>query len=183
MQLLIDADAYLCLRKWGLLQLLLRMAGKVTIVLAGYVAHHELNDIQSELEEHQKSGTISVQDVKARTQAYRHFRELQNKGADKGEAESIAWANGLPKASRPLFVSQDVHARRLARENGLEAVDMFDLAIHLHAFGLVEKSEVQSLLASWDDNPHLACQPSDFAKFDETWSRHLSARRQRARAR
>jgi len=182
-QLLIDADAYLCLRKWGLLKVLLRMPGEVSIVLAGYVAHHELNDLQSELGEFQESGAVLVQDVKARTPAYRLFRELQNKGADKGEAESIAWANGLPKGSRPLFVSQDVHARQLARGNGLEAVDMFDLAIHLHEFGLVEKSEVQSLLASWDDNPHLACQPSDFIKFDETWSRHLSARRQRARVR
>jgi len=157
------------------------MPGDVSIVLAGYVAYHELNDLQGELRELQTSGAVIVHDVKARTPAYRLFRELQNEGADKGEAESIAWANGLTKGTRPLFVSQDIHARRLARKNGLETVDMFDMAVHLCDSGLVAKSEVKSLLASWDDNPHLACQPSDFSRFDETWSKHLSARRQRMR--
>jgi len=178
--LLIDADAFLCLREWRFLELLRCLTARVSLVLTGYVARHELKDVQNELTELQNCNLLTVQDVKARTPAFLRFRQFQKDGADKGEAESIAWAVGLPSdTAKPVFVSQDRRARELATRNRLDAVDMFDLLILLNEHGLIEKGEVESRLASWDDDSHLACQPGDFTKFEATWEKHLTSRRMR----
>lgn len=180
MVFLIDADAFLCLRKWDFLTLLCHLHGRIALAMTGYVARHELKDVYDEVASLEKGGLLVVHEIKVRTPGYGRFKKLLKKGADKGEAESVAWAQELPSGSeKPIFVSQDVRARKLAEHCGLDAVDMFDLMVQLHELGFVQKCDVQSRLASWDDYSHLACQPRGFTKFDDTWHKHVASRRMR----
>ena len=180
MVLLIDTDAFLCLRKWDFLILLRHLQGEVALAMTGYVARHELKDVQDEVASLEECGLLVVHDIKVRTPGYVRFKKLLKKGADKGEAESVAWAQELPSGNpKPVFVSQDGRARRMAKHCGLEAVDMFGIMVQLHELDLVAKCDVQARLASWDDNSHLACQPKDFTRFDDTWQKRVTSRQMR----
>ena len=150
MRLLLDADATLALRKLSLWKLLL--ASSAELHITGYVAQHELSSVwSSELEPLVLAGRIVRHDVKAKTPEYAKWRELQRAGADKGEAEAIAWASALAKTSRPTFVTADHGAAKHARREGVEAFDLGELAAELIVSEVVLPSEVRAKIAVWDD--------------------------------
>ena len=159
MRLLLDADAVLAMSKLSLWELLL--AAEVELFLTGYVACHELSTLWSaRLEPLVHSGRIRVEDVIAKTPAYSRRRELQKAGADKGEAEAVAWATGIPLEKRPTFVSCDARARELAASVGVEAIDLGDLAALLIVEERATETEVTAKIATWDDTKQQQGRPA-----------------------
>jgi len=167
-RLLLDADAFLCLRSNSLLDLLL--AAKVPLVMTGYVARHELASLQASIQEMERRSSLKVEDVRAKTPEFIRYRQFLREGAHKGEAESVAWAvEKTTRDTRPVFVSLDGGARKLAASNGMVSLDVFDLMVLAVREGLCTAEEVRTRLAAWDDDPHGFCRPPDFTSFDETW--------------
>ena len=151
MRLLLDADATLALSRLSLWELLLTT--DVDLLLTGYIAKHELSSMWSaKLESLVAEGRVALHEVRVKTPAYAKWRELQRAGADKGEAEAIAWAVCEPKATRPWFVSADHRARKLAANERLEAFDLGDLAARLILAGALPEAAVIAKIAVWDDN-------------------------------
>ncbi len=91
--------------------------------------------------------------------------------ADKGEAESIAWATTNCPKKIDVFVSNDKQARRLAAQRKFRAVDVFDMAVLLVHHEEVSLDDVRAKLVVWDDLANAFCRPRDYTTFDETWSR------------
>lgn len=172
MRVLIDADAFICLRKWDLLALLVR-SSHVELHQGGFAAYHELNRIHSEIEELESSGSLEIHSIKARTSAYSVYREIVKGGADRGEAEAVAWAVDSKKTRDMVFVSLDVRARRLASSRGMVTCDVFDLMVSLSVQGHCSTDEVRKRLVDWDDIRKGFCRPGHYTTFDETWGRRL----------
>ena len=168
-RLLLDADACLCLRKISLLSALAEHP-LIELISTRYVARRELNSIQAEIHDLEKQGLMVVEEIQARTPAWRKFVDFYKSGVDKGEAELIAWATIQPQADQPFFVSLDKKARWFALKQKVGAGDVMDLAVLL----VKEKALEKSVLAA-----HLSlcatircqhgCPSADFKTFDQAF--------------
>lgn len=175
MRLLLDADAFLCLRKLSVLDLL-RGSEEVDLIATEFIARHELSPLQADVKALEKEGRLRVEAVTVRTPAHQTFRQLRKEGVDKGEAEAIAWAMCLAPDRRPLFVSNDAAARRCAERNGVPVVDVMGLAVEIVEGGVLSLAEVRERLAPWEDSRQSFGRPGDFSTFDETYRRRAEAR-------
>lgn len=174
---LIDADAFLHLRKLGLLDLYFAGPGVLPVILAGRVAEYELSSIAQFVTGLRAAGRVEVEHVRAASEAMQRFKALRQQGADRGEAEAIAWAMGLPVAERPLFISVDRKARQFADQNGVPAADLMDLMVDWVERGLVRREDVEQALLPWEDKTRQLGRPADYTTFDETYRRRLEHRR------
>lgn len=168
---LIDADAFLCMRQVSLLSLI-AVTGE-TLLMTEFIARHELSSLAGELSHLESASRIEVHSVKGRTPEHAHFRRLRGDGADKGEAEAIAWA----VAHRPdvVFITHDRGARKHAMANGLAVDDVLGLAVRLVAAARLESAAAQERFARWDDEHNAFGRPSDFTTLAETWTRRTAA--------
>ncbi len=104
--LLLDTDAFLCLRKLGVLALVCSARGRNDpLLLTGYVARTELSSIATERSAMEASGCLRVHDVVARTPAAERWKRFRRERIHKGEAEAIAFALDSDRDTRPVFVS------------------------------------------------------------------------------
>jgi predicted nucleic acid-binding protein len=173
---LLDADAFICLRKWSLLEVFQRVPG-LSFVMTEYVARHELSSLQQSLSTLEESGKLRIEAVAIRTPAFKRYKALLVAGADRGEAESIAWACTVAQEERPVFVSLDALARRHARGAGLPVQDVMGLAVVVVEAGLVALEAVQPRLEVWEDSKQAFGRPRDFTTFEETWHRRVATLR------
>lgn len=158
---LIDADAFNHLRSLGFTSRF--SAAGVKILITEYVARKELYQLSADIQSLESSGALTVMPVSARDEA---FKRLRQDGADKGDAESIAWALSLPRSERPMFVSCDKGARKYAEKNGVPCGDILDLLISFIDHGVMREEDVRDLLLPWDDKRQQRGRPADFSSFD-----------------
>lgn len=143
------------------------------IVITEYVARHELSSIDREIRDLEGVQVLRVEPVLRRNA---DFRRLLAGGADKGEAEAIAWALAVPRGDRPLFVSLDDGARGHARDNAVPAGDIMDWLIDLIEAFVLTYSEAEQYTAPWLDQRQQRGRPRDFTTFAETFARRRGAR-------
>jgi predicted nucleic acid-binding protein len=152
--------------------------GRLSLHLTEHIARKELNMLAREVEALEKNGTVRVEPVPIRSEAGRLARTLKNsprEGLHVGEAEAIAWAVGVPAASRPLFVSNDRRAREGALRPSVPAGDRMDLIGELIDAGLLHEKDAAEKVAVWSDKGQDLCRPRDFT----TFAALLERRRQR----
>jgi hypothetical protein len=176
--LLIDADAFLCVRKLNLLPAMCaaRPGGK-PVTIGEYVARRELSGLASELKELERVGSVVVVAIERRGPSGARFKNLKNAGMDAGEAEALAWALDLPPAERPMFVSLDVAARGAAVRHGVVSGDVMDLVVELVEAGIVVRADAEAALVVWEDRRNQFGRPPDFTTFDATYQARLRRRR------
>jgi predicted nucleic acid-binding protein len=175
-KVIIDADAFLVLRRLGLLRVLLE-APHVEGLMLQRAARYELSDIQSEVQELEGAGLLRVEALKAGTAQFQRYKSLTGRGVDKGEAEAIAWAGSLGEPA--LFVTQDKRARTEAAAGGvvaIEAVDVVALTLHEQ---LVEEQTLREACGGWDDRRNAFGRPKDWSGFDGTMAQRIGALRTR----
>jgi predicted nucleic acid-binding protein len=173
----LDADAFLCLRALGLLEPVLRSpsAPKPTVVLLGYVANNELHDVTDLVRALEDTGALSIERVLARSPESRAVRHLrQRHRIHKGEAEAIAWLISRPEERIP-FVSCDGGARRAAVKEKLQAWTVVDLACCWVELGLASSELCDNAFQAWVDDPHAPWRTPGFT----TFAAELSKRRPR----
>jgi hypothetical protein len=164
--LLIDSDAFLCVRGLSLLTMLV---GRSTpFSMADYARRHELSSIDLELSALEARHVLTVRVVLARTPEHATFRRLTKTGTHKGEAEAIAWA--ISNAPDAVFVSHDAGARRTAAAERIFAVDVLGLAVLLVANHGFPEVEVREKLAPWEDNRHSFGCPNDWKGIQQSWA-------------
>lgn len=164
---LLDADAFRCLRELGLLEPGLRAAApRGRTHLVQFVARHELSLVSQTVEALEKNGLIVIESVLAGSEAGRLFRKLMKEGHDKGESESIAWASGVPQEDRPVFVTADRGATRLARDNRVPVTDVFGLVLAWVELAGLDRQLVADALTSWDQPHSGRCGPKGWAGFE-----------------
>ncbi len=169
MHALLDADAFIFLHSTSLLTAVGAIpAASLPLSATGYVAGHELSRLQEKVEGLIRQGRLRVHEVVARTPQYARFRDLNRNGADKGEAEAIAWAEA---AGDPdiVFVSLDENARRLAKASGISACDVFDFVVRLVLEGLMTENVARDKLVEWEDKKKGFGRPKGYATFDEAF--------------
>lgn len=162
---ILDSDAFLCVRKLSILETICRTGGR-RYVLMEYAARHELNSVSSQIDDLVARSGFTLARVVVRTEAYTAFRDLQRGGVDKGEAEAIAWA--MHHDPTAIFVSNDVAARRLAHARKLRAEDVLGLAVLLVQDGAAE-DEVLNKLRVWEDPGQQLCKPRGFVSLEIAW--------------
>jgi len=173
---LIDSDAWLALRRLSVLEL---MIGAETLprplLMCEYAARHELSSVSDELSVIEQQTHLHICGVheKAKKQ---QIRSLIKEGTDKGEAEAVVWSLAQDKDCRPCFVSIDRRARRLAREKGLTAGDVFDLIVDLLEGHVLDVARVQLKLLVWEDRRQQLGRPSDFTNFREMLQKRRRSR-------
>jgi len=168
---LIEADAFLGLRKLSLLKLI--EEAEIVVTLTEFVARHELSTVSNVIDDLERKDLLSVHAVRSGTPERRRFNDLKRR-ADKGEAEAIAWALGQDE--KPVFVSHDVRARALASEVGLTAFDVLDLAVELVESGQLQIADVQAKLMVWETEDQSFCRPKDFRILAEAWANRVRRR-------
>lgn len=177
---LLDADAFICIRAMSFLRLL-RAApvDQTPMFMTEYVAHHELSVVRSDVDEIANEHRLQIQSVSRRKQddEGQRFRLYRSEGMDKGESESLAWAIGLNAADRPLFISNDGGAIAGFGHHGVPAGRVIDLIVEAVESGAVDRDAARTVAsAAWDDRPDNQCRPSDYTDFDETYARRLANR-------
>jgi hypothetical protein len=175
----LDADAFLALRRLGLLEPVLQgLASHTKIVLTGFVAGHELSAVQSVVADLQSGGVLTVAQVLKGTQAYRTYRDFRAKMArrdhdmrcvDIGEAESVAW--GLQQSPTPVFVSCDTGAREFARRQRLRTTDVLGIGMAAVRLEVLSRDELSDLLSMWDSPAQFVCRPAGYTTFNEFFAR------------
>lgn len=162
MRLLLDADATIALRKLSLWTLIL--ASEVELVMTEHIARHELSSLSQELTELETRRRIEVHRILTKpvdNEANVLRKELHRAGADKGEAEAIAWAATLG-GEKPIFVSVDARARVYASEQNLDAADLGDLAALLILERVLDQEDVEDKVRVWDDSTQQQGRPKDW---------------------
>lgn len=171
-----DADAFRCLHGLKLLEAAVgALASCTAIVVTEYVARHELNLLSSVVEGFERRGLLSIQKVLKGTPAAQRYRQFQRE-ADKGEAESIAWALDEPRASRPLFVTRDRGARTLAERQSVPVTDVMGIVVEACELGGLDRRIASEALAVWDDPEQELCRPARYAGFAATYAERLEQR-------
>lgn len=178
---LIDSDAFNAMRSLGLLpELCARLPADQPLLMLGYPANVELNPLQREIAALKASGKLVVHDVVKKSLAGERMKKLIRLGADKGEAEAIAWAvETFERPERPIFVSVDVNARKHAVNNQLVAVDLMGAIVEWVEEGLLERARAEALTVVWDDRAQERGRPSDYVTFEHTYAHRLEARKRR----
>lgn len=174
---LFDSDAFRCLHGLRLLDVVCTaLVRRTSIVLADYVAHHELNLLQRDVERLERAGTLRIERLLKGTEAVKRYREFQRQPArggrppDKGEAEAIAWALDTPPYSRALFVTRDDGARRFANEQGVPVTDVMGIVVEACIACELDRSVAAQALSVWDDRGQQLCRPADYAGFEGTFA-------------
>lgn len=143
----------------------------MTWLMTERVAHWELSSIRSEIDEFKATGRLSIKSVPARgSPASQKYWRFVKDGYDKGEAEAVAWASELPVSDRPLFISNDVRARELARRNRVPVGDVMDLTVAAIQSGALAKERATEILEVWQDKRQSLCRPVDYTTFEETFT-------------
>lgn len=179
-QLLIDADAWLCLRSLGWIERLLAHPD-LRVLMAERTFKMELNDLRRELDAAQAAGALEVVQVLKKTPAHERYRLwTRDSRLDRGEAEAVAWASTrTPEASASLmlvFTTNDKGAQKLAHDHGVVAWAVFRLLVEGSQRGWWTEVEAKAVLRRWDDNPHdRSGRPADFTTVDDTWARACKA--------
>ena len=175
--ILIDADAFLCARQLGLIDLLRSCPAswpKPSLYCTSIVARNELNDLQSLVTELESLGLLRVERVLARTPAARMKRDIQSTlRVHKGEAEAIAWGVQAQSEHKVVFVSHDVGARRAATSSKLESWDLFDLGKHWLEAGRLTETDFRAVFEAWEEGPHVFGRPRDFEGVETTFERRF----------
>lgn len=166
---IIDSDAFLCVRRLSLLDTICRAEGQRFVVME-YAARHELSSVSAQIDDLAARGILTLARVLARTEAFTVFRALLRSGVDKGEAEAIAWAMHADPSA--IFVSNDAAARRHAIANRVQADDVLGLAVSLVRAGAAE-DEVLGKLRIWEDPGQQLCKPRGFVSLDVAWRSRL----------
>jgi predicted nucleic acid-binding protein len=176
-RVLFDSDAFRCLHGLRLLDgVCAALAQHTRIVLTEYVARHELNLLQREIDRLERSCTIEIVQLVKGTEAARRYREFQRATAkgerppDKGEAEAVAWALEDPPETRAIFVTRDEGATRFARLKGVPVVDVMGIVVEACIVGALDRAAAAQALAVWDDHGQQLCRPADYAGFDRTFA-------------
>ncbi|MBF0348446.1 MAG: hypothetical protein HQL81_12340 [Magnetococcales bacterium] len=167
-RILLDSDAFLCMRKLAILDPLCR-THSLFVVMTSYIARHELKDLSKEVSALETNGCLSIHSVFVRTPEHSEFKRLSNNGIHKGEAEAIAWINGQPQDQKPAFISNDRGARTAAKENRVETGDVLDLLVCLVQLGSLTKGEAEQLTISWGEHPNAFCRPTHYMDFHTTF--------------
>ena len=174
--ILLDADAFRCLHGLRLLDATLHaLRPDRATFMTEYIARHELNLLDAEVTRLEAVGAVTIVPVMRSSEAGRRYRDLQ-RGADKEEAEAIAWALDEPRASRALFVSRDDGARRLATEERVPNTDVMGLLVEAALTGRLERTTLREALAIWDDRGQQLCRPADYEDFDRTFAKREQQR-------
>ena len=121
----------------------------------------------------ESSGQMSVHPLGARDSNFKRFRRG---GADKGEAESVAWCLQMPRAERPRFITNDRKARALADSEGVPAGDLLDFVVRLIERDIITIAEAEEKLAPWHDPEQQRCRPPDFSTLTEALEQRRSRR-------
>lgn len=167
---LLDSDAFRCLHGLRLLDsVCAALAPHTRITLTGYIAKHELNLLQREVDRLSRTGMVHLQDVIRGTEAFRRYREFQ-RACDKGEAEAIAFALDEPRPTRALFITRDDGARRFAEQKSVPVTDVMGLVVEACLVGGLDRSVAAQALSVWDDRGQQLCRPADYDGFDKTFS-------------
>ncbi len=169
---LLDADAFLCIRKLGLLALHTRRAvADFRFVMTGFIARNELNDVSAEIDDLLDREWLRIESIPARktTPTGKLYWDLQRGKSriHKGEAEAIVWAYLVAQTS-PIFISNDSAARRMAKTLGVRCGDVFDFVVLAVEHKVITVAEAKQCLEPWDDKHQVLCRPSDYVSFDQT---------------
>lgn len=152
MILLLDADAFLCLRKVSLLRCL-AADSRVGMVMTSYIATHELKDVAEEVAELRQSGKLTICSVKTKTKEYRSYEEFKESGHDPGESEAVAWAVSN-RTDDLYFTSQDRRARTLARKKKIPQGNVADLGAKLEEGGFLPDGRIRELFEPCYQDPN-----------------------------
>ncbi len=177
-RVLLDADAFLCIKKLGLLQLLQEHANpSLRLVITGYIALHELSTVRSHVEQLQQQELLQIEQVPARSVIHLKRRCRGNRRLprlDKGELEAIAWVQRLPEDERPCFITNDRGAQAGAAHHKVPWGDVMDFVIAMLEAEVATKSEMQAALHVWNNPVQQICRPKDWAGFDRTYAQRRS---------
>jgi len=172
--LLLDADAFLALRKLSVLQDLLRLVGggHFEVGLTAIIRNHDLHTVRTETDRLHADGVIAVHVVDVDGPAGRFYARLRRnprtstgKAVHKGEQEAIAWA--VHSERRVLWISCDAGARDLARDHHIETGDVLALVCALVRSGHLTQEAAKNRLRPWDEVFSGMCRPKDYAGLDE----------------
>ena len=164
--LLIDADAWICLRMLGWVGRMVDCP-QIALIMSERIFLRELNDLRGELDTLQSAGVLRVARVIRKTKAASQFKAFTRAGADKGEAESIAWAS-VDADVDVIFVSNDTRARTLAGKQKVATTHVFGLPVWGASRGDWSRAEVEAQVARWEDEGTGFCRPSDFTTLEES---------------
>lgn len=172
---LIDCDAFICLRGLGLVEHVVRaLAGVREVALTEYVARHELSDLDRLVRLLEGQGKLVVHAVTKGQPPFATWKELRGEGHDKGEAESIAWA--LHVSTIPLFVTRDGPATRLAIARRVPVTDVLGIVVEACEVGGFDREAARSALAIWDDKGQQRCRPHPYPGFDAAFEERVRQR-------
>lgn len=172
---LIDCDAFVCLRGLGLVGPVVEALARVRpVAITEYVARHELSDLQAVVSGFEHEGKLCVHPVTKGAPAFATWRELRSDGHDKGEAELIAWALHAPET--PLFVTRDGPATRLAIARRVPVTDVLGIVVEACETGGLDVGGARSALAIWDDKGQQRCRPHPYPGFDAGYAERLKLR-------
>jgi predicted nucleic acid-binding protein len=175
--LVLDSDAFRFLRD---LSLLAPVCGAfhthdLPVVLTEYVARHELAVLGDLVRELESSAQLAVESLPARSPASTRYRQLKQAGADRGEAEAIAWICENADIQRVLFVTRDKGATRLALRNGVAATDVFGVLVEAMDVAGLDATTVQAALVRWDDPSQQLGKPTPWLGLEQAALRHRAS--------
>jgi predicted nucleic acid-binding protein len=175
-RVLLDADAFLCLRSLDLLRRICASALRdEPLIMTEYIARKELSSVATLVQSMVDSGCLKIVLVSAskHTETGRLWKELRTERIDKGESEALAWVLPMKAATRPVFVSREVAARRVAKERHVPSTDVFGFVVALVEAGWLTRPEAETALQIWDDKRQELCKPSDWLSFDVNYAKRL----------
>lgn len=176
-RVLLDADAFLCLRKLGwLVSVCGSSAHYSPLLVTEYVARKELSTVDGDVRALESSGRLEIVRVKytKHDPAGKTYLSLRQDKIDRGEAEAIAWALTLPSRERPVFVTGEIAAARIARERHVPCADIFGFVVATVVAGWLPKGAACSALQVWDDRRHELGRPRDWTSFDATFAMRVT---------
>jgi len=159
-RVLVDADAFLCLRKLSLrsgkslLDLICGSPARSSpLLLTDYIARRELNSISTEVDRLKQDGAVAVHAVGARDTTFRMLKVE----VDIGEAEALAWALRQTADDRPVFVSNDGPARRAGKQHRVPCTDVMGLVVLCVESGVLTYEQAAEALEVWSDKAQELC--------------------------
>lgn len=173
--ILLDSDAFIFVRKLGLLVMLEEVAKRTSVVLTEYIARQELAPLQSEIELLCRRAVLTIAAVSKGTPEFVKYRELTDPAKkrqlrapypiDKGECEAVAWACTRVDAERPVFVTCDRGAHWLAQHERVSVTDVLGLGIGAVVVGAITRKVLQDALSVWDSPAQQIGKPPGYSDF------------------
>lgn len=175
--LVLDSDAFRFLRDLSLLEAVCGAfrSHKLPVIVTEYVARHELALLDDLVRAMERTGQITVASLPAKSPASDRYRALKKTGADRGEAEAIAWICEIADTSQVLFVTRDKGAMRLAEDSGVSVADVLGILIEAIDVAGLDADTVRTALVRWDDPAQQVGKPNPWPGFVEAAKRHRTA--------